>query len=156
MIDKAKLLTVLERLDQSATSIVTAEEMATIAEGAALTELIQYLVDHRLVTADIRSLDGEVTWAKITSKGRDYISADGGLTQELGVVTVKLHEDTLRQIFINRVKASDADSSVKGKLIDQIKALPAEGLSKLVEKALEEGLRYMPHALQWLQTAQWS
>jgi len=156
MIDKGKTRQILDRLDGAAPSIVIAEELADIAEGTELTELVQYLLEHRFLTADIRSFDNEVTWAKITSRGRDYLTEDGGLTRELGVVTVKLHEDTLRQIFINRVNASDADATVKSKLVDQLKALPAEGLSKLAEKALEEGLRYMPHALQWLQTAQWS
>lgn len=156
MIDREKTRKILERLDAASPSIVVAEELADIADGAQLADLVQYLREHRFLTADIRGFDGEVTWAKITAAGRDYLAEDGGLTRELGVVTVKLHEDTLRQIFINRVKASDADETVKSKLVDQLKALPAEGLSKLAEKALEEGLRYMPHALQWLQTAQWN
>jgi len=140
------------------------ESPGGLAEGVVLNRLdtvdtveteVRYLAELGLLYADYYMSEG-VAWARITSQGRDYVDPTGGIGGELKVVTVKLHEDTLRQIFINRVNASDADSTVKGKLIDQIKSLPSEALSKLAEKALEEGLRYMPHALQWLQTAQLS
>lgn len=147
---------ILRMLDASAGSIVVGDKFGRLGYPQAVKAEVEYLVGHGLAKAEFLSLEGTVAWAQITSKGRDFVDPSGGMGAELNVVTVKLHEDTLRQIFINRVKASDADETVKSKLVDQLKALPAEGLSKLAEKALEEGLRYMPHALQWLQTAQWS
>ncbi len=146
---------ILRRLDSAPAEVFTGEQLSDLGDPQGVLTEVSYLEELGLLKAEY-CLSGKVAWARITSRGRDYVDPSGGIGGELNVVTVKLHEDTLRQIFINRVNASDADSTVKGKLIDQIKSLPAEALSKLAEKALEEGLRYMPHALQWLQTAQWS
>lgn len=146
---------ILEVLDRADGGLCTGEELTHLGTTDVIEAEVDYLEGLGLVTAQYMLSDG-VAWAKITSKGRDYLDPTGGIGGELSVVTVKLHEDTLRQIFIRRIQAAEADSTVKAKLIDQVKALPAEGLSKLAEKALEEGLRYMPHAVQWLQTAQWS
>jgi hypothetical protein len=42
---------------------------------------------------------------------------------------------------------------VKGKVLEQLKALPAEGIQLLGQKLMAEGLQRLPNALQWLQTA---
>lgn len=144
-------LQILKTLDANSQGFAAGDVLNQLGTQQAVEAEVEYLAGLQLLTAEYYLSEG-VAWAKITSKGRDYLDPTGGIGAELSVVTVKLHEDTVRQIFINRVNASDADSTVKGKLIAQVKALPAEGLSKLAEKALEEGLRYMPHALQWLQT----
>lgn len=120
---------------------------------------LEYLRDHGLIEIQIiEYLDGEhgITPARITTAGRDLLHKTGGIGAELNVVTVRLHEDTIRQLLISRVRESDADDTVKGKLVDQLKALPAEAVSKLAERALDQALRYMPNAIQWLQTAPWS
>lgn len=120
---------------------------------------IEYLIAHGLIDGQVtRDYDDEtyLTPAKITAKGRDYLDKTGGIGAELSVVTVRLHEDTIRQLLIARVKESGADDTVKGKLIEQLKALPAEAVSKLAERALDQALRHMPNAIQWLQTAPWS
>ena len=146
----------LELLNAKAHTAVLDDDLEKLAHPGWVATEIRYLESHGLCKADYTAFNGDVIYAQITAKGRDYMDPTGGLGAELNVVTVKLHEDTLRQIFINRVKASEADETVKSKLVDQLKALPAEGLSKLAEKALEKGLQHMPGALQWLQTAPWS
>lgn len=148
-------VSILRTLDKSSDGLAEGDVLNRLDTVDTVETEVRYLAELGLLYADYYMSEG-VSWARITSEGRDYIDPTGGIGAELNVVTVRLHEDTIRQIFINRVKASDADETVKSKLVDQLKALPAEGLSKLAEKALEEGLRYMPHALQWLQTAQWS
>ncbi|MFI8570457.1 hypothetical protein ACIGEO_02905 [Stenotrophomonas bentonitica] len=120
---------------------------------------LEYLRDHGLIDIQIYGyMSGEpgLTPAKITTAGRDFLHKTGGIGAELSVVTVRLHEDTVRQLLISRVRESDADDTVKGKLVDQLKALPAEAVSKLAERALDQALRYMPNAIQWLQTEPWS
>lgn len=120
---------------------------------------IEYLKFHGLIDVDISVyMDGEVdiTPAKITPKGRDFLHKGRSIGSQLNVVTVRLHEDTIRDLLVAQVRASDAEDSVKAKLVDQLKALPAEAVSKLAEKALEKALHYMPNAIQWLQTAPWN
>lgn len=117
-----------------------------------------YLSEHGLMEARLHQMDGrpQLGYAKITANGMDFLQDDGGLGAILGVVTIRLHEETIRALLIDRVRESDADDTVKGRLIDQLKSLPAEAASKLAERALDQALRYMPNAIQWLQTAPWS
>lgn len=89
--------------------------------------------------------------AKISAKGLDFLADDGGLSAILGVVTVRLHEDTIKSLLIDRVRQSPGDATIKGKLIDAIKKQPAEALSTLTTKLLEEALVQLPNALPMLQ-----
>ncbi len=112
-----------------------------------------YLREHGLV--DFRSDElssgqfviGDVT---ITAAGIDFISNDGGLSGILGVVTIKLHEDTIRDLLIRQVTAAPGDESVKGKLIGKIRELPADALGKVSEKAMEKGIASIPDVVGWL------
>lgn len=152
--NKALRARILQLLDDARPEALSLSEALGDEFKHAIAEVI-YLRDHGLIQVDIQQYyDGEwfASPARITTKGHDYRSEDGGLTRELNVVTVRLHEDTLRRMLINQVESSDADSTVKGKLIDQLKALPAELVLKLSEQALDQALRHMPGAVHWLQT----
>ncbi len=152
---KALRVSILRKLDESSTGMLEGDALNELATAESVETEVRYLAGLGLLEGHYYLSEG-VSWAQITSQGRDYVDPSGGIGAELNVVTVRLHEDTIRQILINRVNASEADATVKSKLVDQLKALPAEGLSKLAEKALEKGLQHMPGVLQWLQTAPWS
>lgn len=112
-----------------------------------------YLREHGLV--DLRFtklLDGSipVSAASITAKGIDFISDDGGLSSVLGVVTVKLHEDTIKALLIQKVSAAAGDDSVKASLVAKIKETPAEALGILTERLLDAGLDQIPDILTTL------
>lgn len=116
---------------------------------------IFYLREHGLIETRIQiSLDGMIMFAPITATkdGIDFMADDGGLSAVLRVVTVKLHDDTIRDLLIKRVEGSDAEPTVKGELVKQIRALPAEGLRTLTTKVLEAGLHRLPNAIQLLHT----
>ncbi|MBA8799144.1 hypothetical protein FHW77_002863 [Agrobacterium sp. RC10-4-1] len=108
---------------------------------------LYYLCEHGLATAKWQTfMDGEihVINPQITAKGIDFITDDGGLSAILGVVTVKLHEETIKALLIQKVRDSAADETVKASLIAKIKAAPAEVLGKLAERALDSGLDQLP------------
>jgi hypothetical protein len=90
----------------------------------------------------------------ITAKGMDFLADDGGLSAILGVVTVKLHEDTIKALLIKQVEKAEGDDTMKGQLIAKIKEMPAEALSAIVQRALEAGLDQVPDLLgqlsKWL------
>lgn len=88
--------------------------------------------------------------ASITARGIDFISDDGGLSAILGVVTVKLHDDTIRQILIERVEKSEGEASAKASLIAKIKSLPAEALGKLTMDGLDAALAQAPRLIELL------
>lgn len=116
---------------------------------------LAYLFDHDLIEWEPAfEEDGQpsVYSTKITAKGLDYISDDGGLTAELGVVTVKLHEDTIKELMIAKIQSSDANPTVKKNLIETLKKLPADAMKELSMAAVRRGIDSLPDAVQWFQT----
>lgn len=117
----------------------------------------EYLRDHGLVELGVfnglRS-GPQITSIKLTSKGRDHISEDGGLTAELGVVTIKLHEDTIKSLIESQILASELPEPQKRTMIHALRELPAESTTHLVKTLVGEGvklgLRGAPNAYQWL------
>jgi hypothetical protein len=111
-------------------------------DSAAMVNLA-YLEEHGLVWLRMsKQLDawGMPSHAKITAKGLDFLQDDGGLGAILGVVTVKLHEDTIKQMLVSKIEASEADPGVKEQLVAKVKGLPAEALSGLAGKLMEKGV----------------
>lgn len=116
---------------------------------------LAYLQAHNLIDLEPAVEDDgqpSVHSTKITAKGLDYISDDGGLTAELGVVTVKLHEDTIKELMIAKIQSSDANSTVKKNLIETLKKLPADAMKELSMAAVRRGIDSLPDAVQWFQT----
>ncbi|MER9029042.1 hypothetical protein [Mesorhizobium sp. LNJC405B00] len=117
---------------------------------------LYYLCDHGLADAKwTRTLNSPAspTGSRITAAGMDFLADDGGLSAILGVVTIRLHEDTIKALLIDRIEKSDAPASVRTKLVDQIKALPAEATKALTLDAIKAGLANMPEFLTWLHGA---
>lgn len=142
---------VLERLAEAYPSAVS----AGVFKGWEPTMLpiagaLSYLQEHGLAWFDGKTMrDGQVNFgvAKITAKGLDFLADDGGLSAILGMVTVKLHDDTVRQLLLAKVDASDAPASVKERLRDGIRSLPAEGLKAATMDLLKAGLDQLPDAI---------
>ncbi|MBX4992311.1 hypothetical protein ABID08_000742 [Rhizobium binae] len=114
---------------------------------------VHYLHEHELLSAQFaKSMSGHVAlgYATITAKGLDFLQDDGGLSAILGIVTIKIHEDTVKQLVIDQVEKSPADSGVKKKLIDQIRGLPAEGVKVMTVEAIKLGLGKAPDLIAWL------
>lgn len=111
---------------------------------------LSYLSEHGLVDfITATSISGYILMisAKVTAKGMDFLANDGGLGAILGVVTVKLHEDTLRQLLIDKILAADGDGTTKASLVAKIKEIPSEALGAFTEKALDAGLDHLPDLL---------
>lgn len=114
-----------------------------------------YLESHGLVTSGIKS--GMTDYAisinelKITHRGLDFLLNDGGLSAILNVVTVKFHDDTIKQIadFIDQNVENPED---KQKFLNQLKQLPADATKHIVLQLVSKGLGQIPNAVQWLQT----
>ena len=103
-----------------------------------------YLGEHRLVEPAIQfSIDGRasVSMPRITKDGMDFIADDGGLKAILGVVTVKLHGDTIRDMIEAKIMASPLSQPEKQKFVDALKQLPADATKHLTMKVLDLGLK---------------
>ncbi|NPD17604.1 hypothetical protein HOY34_20675 [Xinfangfangia sp. D13-10-4-6] len=113
-----------------------------------------YLSEHELIRANLRqaiNAPRSVIQAEITARGLDFLQDDGGLSAILGTITVKLHDDTIRALLIDKVQKSDAAPSVKSRLVETIKGLPAEALKRLAQKAMDAGIEQIPEAAEQLQ-----
>jgi len=112
-------------------------------EAYKLTPSISYLEEHGLVKASYsgdKESGSSATAASITYKGLDFIQDDGGLGAILGVVTVKLHEDTLKAIIESKVLASDLPEPEKRRFLNQLRELPGEATKHLALKLLDTGM----------------
>ncbi|MEC5405137.1 hypothetical protein VOM14_06055 [Paraburkholderia sp. MPAMCS5] len=111
---------------------------------------LAYLHEHGLVSSE---LDAGLQFdmsnnPKITARGMDFLADDGGLSAILGMVTVKLHEDTLKELIGQRIVESDLPQPEKSRLLDQLKSLPGETIKHLTLKLVDAGLANWPLAVQ--------
>lgn len=114
---------------------------------------LSYLHEHGLVDFKrTEFIDKSIKMhsATITARGLDFLAGDGGLSAILNVVTVRLHEDTIRDLLIQRIEAAPGDASVKQNLIAKVRELPAEALGKLTIDGLDAALRKTPDLLELL------
>lgn len=115
-----------------------------------------YLEEHGLVESGVKlGLNSETvtfTQARITARGMDFLEEDGGLGAVLGTVTIKIHEDTLREILERKILESDAPPEEKSRLAQAVKGLSAEAIKHLTLKLLDEGLASLPGAIALIGT----
>lgn len=117
---------------------------------------IHYLSEHGLVDAKFSSCIGsgipEPFLTKINHRGMDFLADDGGLGSILGVVTIKLHEETIKGLIEAKIAASDLAEEEKTSIRSVIRGLPAEATKRLTEKLLDLGMESLPAAGPLLRT----
>jgi hypothetical protein len=128
-------------------------EVRSFADMPELAANIRYLEEHGLVEAILKiSMDGQFVFGgvKATNKGMDFLAEDGGLSAILGVVTIKLHDDTFKRLVESKILEADLPPADKRRYIDQLRELPAETTKHLVLKLVDKGLEGGPQAMAWL------
>ena len=116
---------------------------------------LAYLADHDLINWETRTDDNgriSIIRAKITAAGLDFLADDGGLTAILGVVTVKLHADTIKDLMIAKIQSSEATPTVKENLIKKLKELPADTAKELFMTIVKKGIDSIPDVAKWFPT----
>lgn len=112
---------------------------------------LMYLEEHGLVIRVPIGVERPTPdFVKITAKGLDFIADDGGLSAILGVVTIKLHDDTIKQVVAQKIQESDLPPADKKQYLDQLRELPAETTKHLVMKLVDMGLDAGPQAIGWI------
>jgi hypothetical protein len=123
-------------------------------DGRQVSYNLAYLEEHGLVAINWVSSISDPNVAssgRITAAGIDFISDDGGLSAIFNVVVVKLHEDTLKRLLIEKINQSQTEEGVKQSLIKKLKELPAEAMQQLTLQAFETGIQNLPNIALWLQ-----
>lgn len=70
-------------------------------------QTLQYLEEHGLCKSGVMiGADGHLALgeSRITAAGLDFLEDDGGLSAILGVVTVRLHADTIRALIDAKIE----------------------------------------------------
>lgn len=109
-----------------------------------------YLNQHGLIDLSAgQYYDGEryVISASATNQGMDFMADDGGLSAILGVVTIKLHDDTIKLLIESKILQSNLPEPDKKRFLDQLRELPAETTKHLVLKLVDLGLEKGPEAI---------
>lgn len=105
-----------------------------------------------MVASDYMDGTKKVHHATITAKGIDFLEDDGGVGAILGTVTVKLHQDTLRQLIEAKVQASDLPEEQKSGILKALREAPGETTKQLITKLVDLGMENAPKALPLIQT----
>lgn len=83
----------------------------------------------------------------IRPTGLDFLADDGGLSAILGTVTIKLHDDTIKELIAQRIELAELPAAEKKRYLDQLRELPAETTKHLVMKLVDMGLDAAPQAM---------
>lgn len=113
---------------------------------------VSYLMEHGLLDSGVtvrNDISGapasiSLSFPSITAKGIDFITEDGGLGAILSVQTVKLHEETIRNLLSVAVQKAQASEEEKQQFQDLVKELPVEGLKHLLTKLIDLGVSNAP------------
>lgn len=117
-------------------------------------QALAYLEGHELIKVawskriDIRGK--QPMNATITAKGLDFLADDGGLSAILGVVTVRVHEDTMKQWLLAAVEKAPVSPEERSGLQKAIRSLPGKAAEKLIDKLLDLGVEHLPGAIPQL------
>jgi hypothetical protein len=112
---------------------------------------LQYLDEHGLAKSGILiGLGGLLAFShpQITAQGMDFLQDDGGLSAILGVITIRLHDDTIKSLVEAKIRDSDLPQTEKSRLVSAVRALPAEVTKHLTLKLVDIGLAQSHVALQ--------
>ena len=115
-----------------------------------------YLREHGLVNSAMKhALSGAVSFhgATITAKGLDFLADDGGLSAILGIVTVKLHADTIRELLLSKIDQAALPVEKKSWLKTSVETMSTEALKELVKSLVKMGVDAAPDLLAITQAA---
>jgi hypothetical protein len=114
-----------------------------------------YLEEHGLCDSGLKpNMTGYsyIGGASISARGLDFLADDGGLSAILGVVTVKLHADTIRDLIAAKIEATPIPEAEKSSLRKRLAALPEVALKAAATDLMKSGLDHLPDAIHWLRT----
>lgn len=95
---------------------------------------LEYLAAHDLIV--LNSKTRAAVLVTITAKGIDFLADDGGLSAILGVVTVKLHSDTIQSLIAAKIDQAEISNEEKGRLKTALGKIKDTALSTLTENAI--------------------
>jgi hypothetical protein len=152
MLDRAVQRQILELLRKHYPLSVHPVRELGLEKGVGAANLC-YLEEHGLCKSGIQFDAGggfSFTPSTITAAGLDFLEDDGGLSAILGVVNVKLHADTIRDLIGAKIETSPMPAEEKSKLRKVLAGLSEAGLREATTELVKIGLNHLPDAAHWL------
>ncbi|WP_164136704.1 hypothetical protein [Stenotrophomonas maltophilia] len=154
-LDRETQRQILETLAEDYPEDVVVESLYGVVAQWKINANVSYLEDHGLLTAEYsgpKHMGHSVDRATITHKGIDFLQNDGGLGAILDVVTIKIHEDSIKDLISQKIRASDLPAADKEQYLDQLRELPGEATKHLALKMVDAGLENWRRALPLLKS----
>ncbi len=158
-LDRSLQLKILEYFKDSYPAIVSVVPLQAQYDSADFLPNMHYLIEHGLIkkigTCDFY-IEGEVpdiTQAKITAKGLDFLEDDGGVGAILKTITVKFDPDNIRELITLKIDKSEIPTDKKNSLKSLIKEAPAQALKSLCTRLINTGLDKAADLCSLIQTS---
>jgi hypothetical protein len=123
-------------------------------DEAKLLANLAYLGEHGLCDNKLtQNMSRRFDWhgSKITASGLDFLEEDGGLSAILGVVTVRLHSDTIRELIGAKIDATPLSEPEKSALKKHLATLSEAAWRTVTTELVKSGLNHMTDIIPWLQ-----
>lgn len=106
--------------------------------------VLYYLAEHGLIELkNIRrgtGVDGQVLGARMTAKGWDYLTPDGGLTEYFNSVNVRFDAENIRQAIYDHISSLDLNIEKKKNILSHLKKFSVDTLREVAQQAILKGL----------------
>lgn len=155
MVDRAEQRKLLERMRDAHPFGISFEPPGDEISKMNLLSTLVYLEEHGLCRGGAHvgnNTSYAFTASKITAAGIDFLADDGGLSAILGVVTVKLHADTIRDLMAAKIDESNLPVEEKSALKRHLAGLSETALKVAATDLVKLGLDHLPDAIHWLRT----
>jgi hypothetical protein len=122
-------------------------------DGDAVVANLWYLQEHGLCESGlVQGADGHFSWSgtTITARGLDFLEEDGGLSAILGVVTIKFHADTLREMLSAKIDEVPIPHEEKSAIKRNLSNLSETALKTVTTDLVQVGLNHIPNVVEWL------
>lgn len=113
---------------------------------------LYYLQEHGLIDASLdRTLDGGYSFQKavITAKGLDFLANDGGLSAILGIVTIKIHPETIKELIQQHISESNLSTEHQNWINSKISTMSEEATKTITKSLVQQGLAKIPDLYKW-------
>jgi hypothetical protein len=114
---------------------------------------LNYLEEHGLCVGGVQiGTNGYIMLgaSSITAAGLDFLANDGSLSAILGVLTVKLHANTIRDLIAAKIEATAMPAEEKSTLKRRLEGLSETALTGATTDLVQTGLDHLPDAVHWL------
>jgi hypothetical protein len=158
ILDRSYQLELLQKLAGSYPSHLPDHDLDEKLQGTERQRYVtnmHYLEEHGLVDGGLQLMSNgaySLLPPAITARSIDFLLDDGGLSAILGTVTIKIHDETLKELVALRIAGSGLEPKDKLRWTAALQSLPAESTKHLAMKLVDLGLTRAPEALHVIET----